>query len=129
VRLWIDARAPGFEVIDAWRARLYSLVSEIGERTGVRIEVSVASRSDPREFAPDVRDALSRAADDVLGHTPPELVCFAGHDAGVLAEHVPAAMLFVRNATGVSHSPDETVSLDDAAIAAQVVARALEVLG
>ena len=126
VRLWIDARAPGFDAIDAWRAQVDSLVGELAERTGVEISVAVASRSDPREFAPDVRGALARAAEDVLGHAPPELVCFAGHDAGVVAERVPAAMLFVRNGTGVSHSPDETVSLEDAAVAARVVARALE---
>ena len=128
VRLWIDARAPGFAAIDAWRGRLDSLVAELGERTGVEIDVTVASRSDAREFAPELRAALAAAAEDVLGHAPPELLCFAGHDAGVLAERVPAAMLFVRNATGVSHSPEETVSLEDAAVAARVVARALEAL-
>lgn len=128
VRLWIDARAPGFAAIDGWRARLDVLVGELADRTGVEIEVTVASRSDPREFAPEVREALGRACEGVLGHVPPELVCFAGHDAGVVAELVPAAMLFVRNATGVSHSPDETVSLEDAAVAARVVARALEEL-
>jgi hydantoinase/carbamoylase family amidase len=128
VRLWIDARAPGFAAIDAWRARLDRSVSELAERSGVEIEIAVASRSDPREFAPEVRAALRQACQDVLAHSPPELVCFAGHDAGVVAERVPAAMLFVRNATGVSHSPQEAVSLDDAAVAAQVVARALETL-
>jgi N-carbamoyl-L-amino-acid hydrolase len=126
VRLWIDARAPRFDAIDAWRARLDSAVSELTERTGVEIDVAVASRSDPREFAPELRAALSRAAEDVLGHAPPELLCFAGHDAGVLAERVPAAMLCLRNATGISHSPEETVALADAAVAARVVARALE---
>lgn len=129
VRLWIDARAPEFAAIDRWRARLDSLVGELAQRTGVEIEVAVASRSDAREFASRVRAALSGAAEDVLGHVPPELLCFAGHDAGVLAERVPAAMLFVRNATGVSHSPEENVSLEDAAVAARVVARALEELG
>ena len=128
VRLWIDARAPAFEAIDAWRARLDSSVSDLTERTGVEIELTVASRSDPREFAPKLRAALTRAAEELLGHAPAELLCFAGHDAGVLAEHVPAAMLFVRNPTGVSHSPEETVSLADAALAARVVARALEIL-
>ncbi len=128
VRLWIDARAPSFDAIDAWRGRLDELVGELVERTGVEIELRVASRSDAREFAPEVRASLSRACEDVLGHAPPELVCFAGHDAGVIAEHVPAAMLFVRNPTGVSHSPEETVSLADAALAARVVARALEIL-
>ena len=128
VRLWIDARAPGFAAIDGWREGLDVLVGELADRTGVEIEVTVASRSDPREFAPEVREALGRACEGVLGHVPPELVCFAGHDAGVVAELGPAAMLFVRNATGISHSPDETVSLEDAAVAARVVARALEEL-
>ena len=126
VRLWIDARAPAFDAIDAWRARLDALVGELRERTGVEIDIAVASRSDPREFDVGLRAALSGAAEDVLGHAPPDLLCFAGHDAGVLAERVPAAMLFVRNPTGVSHSPEETVSLDDAAVACEVVARALE---
>jgi N-carbamoyl-L-amino-acid hydrolase len=129
VRLWIDARAPGFEAIDGWRSRLGELAAALQERTGVEIELVVASRSDPREFSPELRAALTRATEDVVGRAGPELVCYAGHDAGVVAERVPAAMLFVRNPTGVSHSPAESVDLDDAAIAARVVARALELLG
>ena len=38
----------------------------------------------------------------------------AGHDAGILAnDGIRSAMLFVRNPTGVSHSPDEWASADD----------------
>jgi allantoate deiminase len=33
----------------------------------------------------------------------------AGHDAMILAPHVPTAMLFVRSPHGLSHHPDETV--------------------
>jgi beta-ureidopropionase / N-carbamoyl-L-amino-acid hydrolase len=128
VRLWIDARASSFAPIDDWRARLNDLAAEVEQRSGVEIEFAVASRTDARAFAPELRAALGQAAADVLGHTPPELTCFAGHDAGVVAEHVPAAMLFVRNPTGVSHSPEEMVDLEDAATAARVVARALESL-
>jgi beta-ureidopropionase / N-carbamoyl-L-amino-acid hydrolase len=128
VRLWMDARAPSFAAIDGWRARLDGLVRSLEDRTGVEIEIAVASRSDPREFSPELRAALARATEDVVGQAGPEVVCYAGHDAGVLAERVPAAMLFVRNATGVSHSPAETVDLEDAAIAARVVARALELV-
>ena len=39
-----------------------------------------------------------------------------------------AGMVFVRNATGVSHSPDEHVELDDAAVAARALGTALESL-
>ncbi|MGA8722601.1 MAG: M20/M25/M40 family metallo-hydrolase, partial [Solirubrobacteraceae bacterium] len=129
VRLWIDARAPGgFTAIDAWRAGLDEFVAELAARTRVEIQLSVASRSDPREFSPVLRAALARASEKVVGHSVPDLVCFAGHDAGVVAERVPAAMVFVRNETGVSHSPAEQVDLADAAIAARVVARALREL-
>jgi N-carbamoyl-L-amino-acid hydrolase len=126
VRLWIDARSSaGFGAIDAWRAGLDEFVAELAARTRVEIELSVASRSDPREFSPVLRGALARASEEIVGHAVPELVCFAGHDAGVVAERVPAAMVFVRNESGVSHSPAEQVDLADAAIAARVVARAL----
>jgi N-carbamoyl-L-amino-acid hydrolase len=38
----------------------------------------------------------------------------AGHDAGILAAAgVPTGMLFVRNPTGISHSPAEFAELDD----------------
>ncbi len=122
VRLWIDARsAAGFPAIDAWRAQLDELAAELSARTGVRIEIAVASRSDAREFSPSLRAELARAAEQVVGHAVPGIVCFAGHDAGVLAERLPAAMLLVRNETGVSHSPAEDVNLADAAIAARVV--------
>ena len=97
----------------------------LSARSGVEIELSVASRTDAREFSPALRAALARASEEVIGHAAPEVVCFAGHDAGVLAERVPAAMLLVRNETGVSHSPAEDVELADAAVAARVVERAL----
>jgi allantoate deiminase len=43
----------------------------------------------------------------------------AGHDAMILAEKVPAAMIFLRTPGGISHDPAESVYLDD-------VAKALE---
>jgi allantoate deiminase len=43
----------------------------------------------------------------------------AGHDAMILAEKIPAAMIFLRTPGGISHDPEESVHLDD-------VAKALE---
>ena len=43
----------------------------------------------------------------------------AGHDAMILAEKIPAAMIFLRTPGGISHDPAESVHLDD-------VAKALE---
>lgn len=37
----------------------------------------------------------------------------AGHDAMVMASHLPAAMLFLRSPGGISHHPDEAVREED----------------
>ena len=56
------------------------------------------------------------------------IVCYAGHDAGVIATERPAGMVLVRNETGISHSPEEQVSLEDAAVGANAVLAAAEEL-
>jgi beta-ureidopropionase / N-carbamoyl-L-amino-acid hydrolase len=117
VRLWIDGRTPDAERLIEWRESLVQVASELSARTGVEIELATASHSDAVELDPGVRAALGDL---------PELVCFAGHDAGILAPRVRAGMVFVRNATGVSHAPDEHVDLADAAIAAEALRTTLE---
>jgi N-carbamoyl-L-amino-acid hydrolase len=126
VRLWIDARSPRAHDLDAWHERVRDRAHQLAARTRVGIELAVASRSPGRPFDPPLIGHLKRAGENRMGHTSPEVLCFAGHDAGILAERVPAAMILVRNATGVSHAPEESVDLDDAALAAQVLADALE---
>ena len=127
VRVWIDARAPAMHVIEGWLETLRRAAIELSADTRVEIEIALASRTEGVTFSAEVRAALLDAARR-LGVPAPEVVCFAGHDAGVLAERVPAGMLFVRNKTGISHAPEETVSLADAEVACAVVARALEEL-
>jgi len=53
------------------------------------------------------------------GCEPHRMASGAGHDAMILAEKVPAAMIFMRTPGGISHDPAESVHLDD-------VAKALE---
>jgi beta-ureidopropionase / N-carbamoyl-L-amino-acid hydrolase len=125
VRLWIDARALGLGQIDSWLRGLERAADRLEASSGVEISVGIASRSDGTPFSQPLRSALGRAGRALLGADIPEVVCFAGHDAGVLAGAMPAAMVLVRNATGVSHSPEESVELEDAAVAARVVAEAL----
>ena len=57
----------------------------------------------------------------------PVLPTGAGHDAGILAAAgVPSAMLFVRNPTGVSHSPAEHAEAGDCETGVAVLAAVLE---
>jgi N-carbamoyl-L-amino-acid hydrolase len=124
VTVWLDARAVSAETLDAWLAGLREAGEELASASGVEIGLTVESRGAAVEFDADLRARL-RAA----GGSSPEVVCWAGHDAGVLAPLVPAAMVLVRNPTGVSHARDEHVELEDAAAGATLILRTLEELG
>ena len=122
VRLWLDARAPEPETVESWRSAVEAEIARISEAAGVGADVRAAAWSLGTEFPAPVRDAL------LAGLRPPKprLVCYAGHDAGVIAAARPAGMVLVRNETGVSHSPEEEVSLEDAAVAATGLLAAAE---
>ncbi len=47
------------------------------------------------------------------GCKPHRIVSGAGHDAMILAEKVPAAMIFLRTPGGISHHPAESVAVED----------------
>jgi allantoate deiminase len=61
-------------------------------------------------FLHEIDTAVSQA-----GITPYRMVSGAGHDAMVLAEKVPCAMVFLRSPGGISHSPKESVLVEDVA--------------
>ncbi|GGM85146.1 Zn-dependent hydrolase [Thermopolyspora flexuosa] len=61
------------------------------------------------------------------GRAVPVLPTGAGHDAGILAAAgIPSAMLFVRNPTGVSHSPEEHAEPEDCQAGVVALAAVLE---
>jgi N-carbamoyl-L-amino-acid hydrolase len=123
VTVWLDARAAAPETLDAWLAALREAAEALAARSGVEVALAVESRGAGVTFDEDLRARLRAGAPGV-----PEVLCWAGHDAGILAARVPAAMVLVRNATGVSHSPHEHVELEDAAQAATLILRTVEEL-
>ncbi|HET6562400.1 MAG TPA: allantoate amidohydrolase [Marmoricola sp.] len=105
---WLDARASSSEALDAMVAEVQRLATERAGRDGTAVTVT------PESVSPEVRfdEALAGRVAEVGGW--PVVPTAAGHDAGILAgAGVPTAMLFVRNPTGVSHSPEETAELAD----------------
>jgi N-carbamoyl-L-amino-acid hydrolase len=104
VTAWLDARGPR-------AADVRALVSDVATAAGV--DALEESWTDATSFDGGLRDRLSRLLGD-HGRAAPVLATGAGHDAGILAAAgVPTAMLFVRNPTGVSHSPAEHAETDD----------------
>ncbi|MEE1938563.1 allantoate amidohydrolase [Streptomyces sp. TRM 70361] len=121
VRGWLDSRAPDEETLAAVVAEIERAAAERGARDGVRVTVTRESFTSEVEFDHGLRDRLAR----LLGGAP-ALPTGAGHDAGVLSAAVPAAMLYVRNPTGVSHSPAEHAGEDDCAAGVRALADVLE---
>jgi N-carbamoyl-L-amino-acid hydrolase len=121
-RIWLDARAPEPETVESWREAVSAEAARVADEAGVELDLRAAAWSPGTEFPDDVRDAL------LLGLRPPKprIVCYAGHDAGVIAGARPAGMVLVRNETGISHAPEEEVSLEDAAVAANALLAAVE---
>jgi N-carbamoyl-L-amino-acid hydrolase len=115
-RVWLDARSPDPARVDGWREAL------AGAEVGLPVRLSVESRSAGCEFDPALRSRLAELSRE-MGRPAPELDCWAGHDAGLVAARLPAAMVLVRNETGVSHSPHEHVELEDAAFGAELLLR------
>jgi allantoate deiminase len=120
--LTIDVRSPtpdGF-------ARLEPFVREtlqlIAAEEGLGLEVRETHRKEPVLLDADLQDRLEAAAGEE-GASTLRLPSGAGHDAMVLAHHVPAAMLFVPSRGGLSHTPEEFSSPEHCDLGARVLAR------
>ena len=75
-------------------------------------------------FDPALAAEIAR---DHEGGDWPVIPTAAGHDAGILsAAGIPTAMLFVRNPTGVSHSPAEHAEMPDCLVGVWALADTLE---
>jgi allantoate deiminase len=93
-----------------------------------RRKVAVTSHLQLEQPAVPMDEPLSnllRDAADRVGAPNRSLHSGAGHDAMILAPHIPTTMLFLRSPNGLSHHPDESVLPEDVAAA---YATALEVL-
>jgi allantoate deiminase len=61
-----------------------------------------------------------------VGVDPHRMVSGAGHDAMVIGQHMPAAMIFLRSPGGISHHPAESVQPEDVELALRVGSAFLE---
>jgi N-carbamoyl-L-amino-acid hydrolase len=75
-------------------------------------------------MAPAFRDSLAHAAERHAPGLYQHMPSGAGHDAQILAELMPAAMLFVPSIGGISHHIAEDTAPGDIVLGCQVLADA-----
>jgi allantoate deiminase len=87
---------------------------EIAQRRGLSVHCTTLMN----QAAVNMDSFLSAQIEDAIRKTgcePHRMVSGAGHDAMILAEKIPAAMIFLRTPGGISHDPAESVAVDDVA--------------
>ncbi|WP_082489767.1 allantoate amidohydrolase [Frigoribacterium sp. Leaf172] len=112
VDAWLDARGPEQSGVTRLVDDLQRFAEEAAAGHGVRLTVENDSFTPVVDFDASLSDRL-RASLGAASIGAPTLPTAAGHDAGILASRVPTAMLFVRNPTGISHSPVEHAEAED----------------
>ncbi|MFD6313735.1 allantoate amidohydrolase [Streptomyces nigra] len=128
VRGWLDSRAEDQTCLDTVVGGIEKAARAHADAHGVALDVVRESFTPVVEFDHSLRDELARilGKDTGTGITVPVLGTGAGHDAGILSGRIPTAMLFVRNPTGVSHSPAEFAAEDDCVAGVLALADVLE---
>jgi N-carbamoyl-L-amino-acid hydrolase len=124
VRAWLDARAPDEATLQATVTTIREAAERCSDKHGVTLTVRQESYTPLVRFDRELRDRIAGVL-TAAGIAAPVLPTGAGHDAGVLAARIPTAMLFVRNPTGVSHSPAEHADMADCEAGVRALAAVL----
>ncbi len=120
VNFTLDARAPDDAVRHAMVRDILAEAEAVAARRGVALTVEPFMDS-PATPMDGTLIAAFEAAVAAEGLSPLRLASGAGHDAVALAALCPAAMLFVRCKGGISHNPAESITVEDADVAASVL--------
>ncbi|KQY57088.1 MULTISPECIES: allantoate amidohydrolase [unclassified Nocardioides] len=124
VTAWLDARCATDDSLAALMAEIERMGHDRAGLDGTVLAVTAESVSGAVHFDDDLARRL--ATGHAVGDWP-IIPTQAGHDAGVLsAAGIPTAMLFVRNPTGVSHSPAEFAETADCLVGVEALATTLE---
>ncbi len=108
----LDLRHANDEAREAAVTALLDTAASIAANRSVEITSQVLSEQAAVPMNPELTHLLYMAAAQA-GHPSRTMTSGAGHDAMIVAPHVPSALLFLRSPGGLSHHPDETVLPQD----------------
>ncbi len=112
-------------VMDALEQRLHEIVREANAAGPVVVSAEKTANIAPTPMDPALGDAIEAATRDA-GAVSMRMPSGGGHDAMVLARHMPTAMLFVPSIGGRSHDVEEDTDDDDIVLGCEVLARVVD---
>ena len=120
VTFTIDVRSGVDQVREEAIETLRSKFEDIATRRGIQAGWSKLHENSAATCDAALSEQLANAI-SATGRPVRHLPSGAGHDAMAMAELAPAAMLFVRCEGGISHHPDEDMTVEDAQAAGEVL--------
>ncbi len=120
VEFSMDIRAETSTTRDKAVETVTAEIHAITNRRGLTATVTLLQALAESPCDLDLTTLLEQAVGD-LGLPPRRLPSGAGHDAMVMADLCPTAMLFIRCEGGISHNPAESVTQADCVLAAQAM--------
>jgi allantoate deiminase len=126
-RVTLDVRHASDDICAQVAEALVRQAEEIAQRRTLSVRSSVLLRQQSVKMDGFFTEQIEKAIRSI-GCEPHRMVSGAGHDAMILAERVPAAMIFLRSTAGISHDPAESVEVEDVAKALQCGMRLLDQL-
>lgn len=95
---------------------LIDAAREIAAKRGLQMEIGSLFEQNTVPMDKSLIRVAERAFGDA-GVEPIHLTSGAGHDAMIVAEKLPSAMVLLRSPGGISHHPEEDVNVEDVEIA------------
>lgn len=126
-RVSLDVRHASDETRNSAINELIGRVQEIARRRQLQVKWKTLLDQPAVAMDPSLVDHIARAMRE-CGCKPHRMVSGAGHDAMIIAEQVPAAMIFLRTPGGISHHPSESVLAEDVGKAIECGVHLLEQL-
>jgi allantoate deiminase len=112
VTVTLDLRHANNEARKTAIIALLDSATTIASKRGVEVSSKLLSQQDAVPMNPHLIHLL-QAATVRAGFPSPTMTSGAGHDAMIVAPHIPSTMLFLRTPGGLSHHPDESVLPQD----------------
>lgn len=120
----VDFRHYSETLFDAGRRRIPALVETIALKHGLDFTLEATAHARPVHFSQEMVNMVERNALE-KGFSTYRMPSGAGHDAQFMATVCPATMIFVPSRGGISHSPEECTSTDQAARGIELLASCL----
>jgi allantoate deiminase len=111
-RLSLDVRHGSDQIRFQAAQDLVEQAQEIAKRRGLKARWNTLLEQRAVAMDPFLVAEIERAIGKT-GGVAHRMVSGAGHDAMILAEKVPVAMIFLRTPGGISHDPAESVVVED----------------